>query len=158
MSVKASAETLRSIPIFADCDSVHLQVVAFSAERQQFQAGENIIVQGKIGSAAFLVLSGKAELWRDDGAGAAAIGEAGPGAFLGEVAMIAERSYSLTATAIDPVATVKIDRNLFLRVAEEYPEFGAKVFQTLSKRLDDSLADLGGAKSLLDRAKSFSTL
>ena len=31
MSVRADVETLRSIPIFSECDAVHLQLLAFSA-------------------------------------------------------------------------------------------------------------------------------
>ena len=43
MSVRADADTLRRIPIFADCDPVPLQVIAFAAERQHFAAGEQIV-------------------------------------------------------------------------------------------------------------------
>ena len=46
MSVRADVETFRSIPIFSECDAVHLQLLAFSAARQNFSAGEFIIRQG----------------------------------------------------------------------------------------------------------------
>ncbi len=127
MGVKASAETLRSIPLFADCEPVHLQVLAFSAQRHDFADGERIVSQGGKGLAAFLILDGIVELSRDDGVGARQIGEAGPGALIGEIAMIADRPYSISATARTPVQAVLIDRQLFMRVAEEYPEFGARV-------------------------------
>jgi CRP-like cAMP-binding protein len=158
MGVKASAETLRSIPLFADCDPVHLQVLAFSAQRHDFAPGERLVSQGSKGLAAFLVLDGSVELTRDDGEGSARLGDAGPGAFIGEIAMIADRPYSITATARSPVQSVLIDRPLFMRVAEEYPEFGARVFRAIAKRLDGSMADLGDVRHAFDRARSFSNL
>jgi CRP/FNR family transcriptional regulator, cyclic AMP receptor protein len=158
MSVKASAETLRSIPIFADCDAVHLQVLAFSAVRQQFSAGAEILVQNQPCTAGYLILNGSVTLSRDDGAGPAGVGEAGPGAFLGETAMIAGGASTLTVRATVPVETVRIDRTLFIRVAEEYPEFGTRVFRALARRLDGSLGTLTDTKLLFDRARPFSNL
>lgn len=158
MGVKASAETLRSIPLFADCDPVHLQVLAFSAQRHDFAPGEHLVTQGSKGLAAFLVLDGLVDLFRDDGGQQEALGEAGPGAFIGEIAMIADRTYSITAVARFAVQTVLIDRTLFMRVAAEYPEFGARVFRAIVKRLDGSVADLSDIKHTFDRARSFSNL
>jgi len=62
MSVRADVETLRGIPVFSECDAVHLQLLAFSAVRQSFSPGEFIIRQGNKGTAAFLILSGEARL------------------------------------------------------------------------------------------------
>ena len=155
MSVRADAETLRSIPLFGECDPVHLQVLAFASERQHFKAGEALIVQGEQGVSCFLILSGEADIMaeRDQ-----IMGSAGPGALLGEVAMIGGALYSVTARARTAVTAARIGRNLFMRVAEEYPEFGKTVFRALGNKLDGSMADLLSAQVLFDRAKSFSDL
>lgn len=152
MSVKADVETLRSIPIFSECDAVHLQLLAFSAVRQNFSAGEFIIRQGNKGTAAFLILSGEAHIASTE---AGPLGSAGEGALLGEVAMIGDRPYSVTATALDAVATARIDRELFMRVAREFPEFGAAVFNVLSRRLDLVMGDLEAARQQFETARSF---
>ena len=76
--------------------------------------------------------------------------------FLGEVAMIAELPYSLTAIARGPLTAARIDRDLFMRVATEYPEFGAAVFRSLSQKLDGTVADLSGVQEAFNRARSFS--
>lgn len=156
MSVRADAETLRSIPIFAECDPVHLQLLAFSSERRQFRAGENLLTQGQTGSSAYLLLNGQADLTREDNGVSKYIGTAGPGALLGEVAMIGEGSYSITAIATTPVSAARLSRGLFMRVADEFPEFGASVFRALARKLDGSMAELLNAQVLFDRAKSFS--
>ena len=53
MSVRADAETLRQIPIFRECETVPLQIMAFAAERQEFSVGEEILTEGKKARAAF---------------------------------------------------------------------------------------------------------
>jgi CRP-like cAMP-binding protein len=152
MSVRADVETFRNIPIFSECEPAHLQLLAFSAVRQSFEPGAALIVEGKTGTAAYLVLNGRVEI---SARGSGPLGAAGPGAFLGEVAMIGASPYSITARAADAVSTVRIDRELFLRVAQEFPEFGTAVFRTLAQKLDLSVRDLGQTRQLFEKARSF---
>ena len=146
---------MRSIPIFSECEAVHLQLLAFSAARQNFSTGEFIIRQGNKGTAAFLILNGEARLATTD---QGPLGSAGPGALLGEVAMIGERPYSVTATAVESVSTARIDRELFMRVAREFPEFGTAVFNVLSRRLDLVMGDLDAARQQFETARSFKSI
>ncbi len=155
MSVKADAETFRSIPIFSDCDPVHLQVLAFSAARQNFAEGDAVIKQGLRGAAAYLILSGRADILSGSNA---KIGSAGPGAMLGEVAMIGDSAYAITARVSEAMATARIDRALFMRIANEYPEFGTAVFQALARKLGIAMDDLELARHAFDQAKSFKNL
>jgi CRP-like cAMP-binding protein len=154
MSVRADADTLRSIPIFSDCEPVHLQLLAFSAVRQELAAGELLVKQGLRGQAAYLILSGRADLTSGD----AHIGWAGPGAMLGEVAMIADTAYAVSARASEPLSAARIDRALFMRLAAEYPEFGRAVFDALARKLDHSMGELGEVRTAFDQAKSFRDL
>ncbi len=154
MSVRADSETLRAIPIFRDCDTVALQILAFAAERQAFGAGEDIITQGKKARAAFLLLGGQASV--KDGQREIALAE--PGAFLGEVAMVRAGPYGITATALVPVETARISHELFLRVAKEYPDFGKRVLQNLGDRLDSHMRELEGVRVMLGKSRNFADL
>ncbi len=155
MSVRADVETIRSIPIFSECEPAHLQLLAFSAVRESFEPGAALVVEGTPGHAAYLILSGRVELSTQ---AAGHIGEAGPGALLGEVAMIGGSPCSITARAVDPVMTARIDRDLFLRVAQEFPEFGTAVLRSLARKLELSVEDLGEARQMFDKARSFRSL
>jgi CRP/FNR family transcriptional regulator, cyclic AMP receptor protein len=154
MSVRAEAETFRQVPIFRDCDSVPLQIMAFAAERQEFAIGEDIITQSKKARAAFFILNGHVAL-RDAGKD---IGVAEPGSLLGEVAMISSGVYSISATAREVVSTARITHELFLRVAKEYPEFGQQVLNNLSDKLESSMRELDGVRILLNKSRSFADL
>lgn len=145
-------ETFRAIPIFSECEAVHLQLLAFSAVRESFPAGAAIFEQGSLRGAAYLILDGEVLLASAD---QGPMGTAGPGAFLGEVAMIGNRPYSLTATAAEPVTAVRIDRELFMRVAGEFPEFGRAVFSVLSRKLDMALDELEATRQSFEQARSF---
>jgi CRP/FNR family cyclic AMP-dependent transcriptional regulator len=155
MSVRADVETIRNIPIFSGCEPAHLQLLAFSAMRESFAPGSTLVRQGETGTAAFLILSGVVEISSSE---AGLMGEAGPGALLGEVAMIGGSPYSITATAADAVSTARIDRELFLRVAQEFPEFGTAVLRSLSRKLELSVQELEDARQLLQKARSFRSL
>jgi CRP-like cAMP-binding protein len=154
MSVRADAETFRQVAIFRDCDSVPLQILAFSADRQEFSIGEDVITQGKKARAAFFILNGRVVL-RDAGKD---IGMAEPGSLLGEVAMIGSGTYSISASARDVVSTARISHELFLRVAKEYPEFGRVVLRNLSDKLEASVRELDSVRVLLNKARKFSDL
>ena len=153
--MRADADTLRRIPIFADCDPVPLQVLAFAAERQHFGGGDKIIEEGGRGMSAYLILNGRAEIRSTLKSREVALGHADPGALLGDMAMVGGVAYAVTATAVTMVATARIDRALFQRVTDAYPDFGAAVFKAMARRLDGSLRDLNAVKGLLDSARSF---
>jgi CRP-like cAMP-binding protein len=133
---------------------VPLQVMAFAAERQNFTNGQMLIKQGQTASAAYFILNGQVELQQDR----QKLGVAEPGALLGELAMLGGSTYSLTATAVEAVQAVRIDRDLFNRVATEYPEFGRAVLDALSEKLGASVRELDGVRGLLTKARSFSNL
>lgn len=154
MSVRADAETLRQIPIFRECESVPLQIMAFAAERQEFSVGEEILIEGKKVRAAFFVLNGSVDLRQSEHS----IGRAEPGSLLGEVAMIGGNPSTLTARALDLVSTARISHELFLRVAKEYPEFGRVVLHNLSEKLVGSVREFEAVRVLLSKARKFSDL
>ncbi len=154
MSVLADAETLRQIAIFRNCDAIPLQIMAFTAERQEFSIGEDLMTQGKKARAAFVLLNGKVSLRENDHD----VGVAEPGAFLGETAMIGSGQYSITATARDIVSTARISHELFLKVAKEYPDFGRAVLHNLSEKLYQSVRELDTIRVMLDKSRKFSDL
>ncbi|MGH8431493.1 MAG: Crp/Fnr family transcriptional regulator [Solimonas sp.] len=155
MSVRMNAESLRQIPLFAECDGSHLQVMAFASERVQFAQGADIFLAGGTGSAAYLLLSGEAEVWRRQGEERVEVAVAGPGAFLGELAMIAGVAYSVNVTARSPVTATRISRDIFMRVVGEFPDFGTRVMSALSKKLTGSLSEFDRIRHMLENAPSF---
>ncbi len=155
MSVRTNAESLRQIPLFAECDPAHLQVMAFASERVEFAPGQDIFRAGGKGASAFLLMSGDAEVWTAKGDARVQVALAGPGAFLGELAMIAGLPYSVNVTAKTQVTATRISRDMFMRVVGEFPDFGTRVMSAMSRRLAGSIGDFERVRHLFENAPSF---
>ena len=65
MRVKADVEVLQQIPLFAESEAVHLQLLSFSSTMVDLDPGSILFQKGAIGAAAFLVLAGTAEIYED---------------------------------------------------------------------------------------------
>lgn len=154
MGVRADAETLRRIPLFRNCEAVPLQVLAFAAERQSFSTGQTLIKQGQAATSAYFLLNGTTDLSQ----GKMKLGLAEPGALLGEMAMLGGSTYTITATAAETVSAVRIDKELFHRVATEYPEFGRAVLEALSEKLGASVREFDAIRNQLTQGRRFSDL
>jgi CRP-like cAMP-binding protein len=150
MSVRSNAELFRRIPLFAECDDTHLQLLAFASERMRFRSDEPIVSAGTSGRAGYLIVSGAADVWLEEGNERKAIAALGPGAFIGEMAMIAGRPYPANVTATAEVMAMRVSRDVFMRVVAEFPEFGIRVHRELAKRLDLSLAELNRVRRLFE--------
>ena len=130
-----------------------LQVLAFAAERESFTAGQILIKQGQAATSAYFLLNGTADLksrtnrtWV----------MRSPVRCWVKLAMLGGISYSITATASEPVSAVRIDNALFKRVAAEYPEFGHAVLEALSEKLGHRCGNLMAFAACLTKARSFS--
>ena len=155
MSVRASAEILSRIPIFSDCERAHLQVLAFSARNHNYAPGEAVIKQGSRAASALLVLDGVADISVAERSGLRKLGSAGPGVLLGELAMISGHNYSVTATARSLLTAAAIERETFLRVAGEFPEFGMRVQRSMAQKLEAMVRELSVVKQVFDQARAF---
>lgn len=155
MSVRTNAESLRHVPLFAECDPAHLQVMAFASEQARFAPGEDIFRVGGKGASAFLILSGEAEVWVGKAEARMPVATAGPGAFLGELAMIAGVPYSLNVTARSEVTATRISRDMFMRVVGEFPDFGTHVMTALSRKLAGSVSEFDRIRHLFENAAKF---
>ena len=159
MSVRSEIELLRKVPLFAEIDPVQLQVLVFSAERLEVAAQDTVFAAGSPIGAGYLVLNGEGEVLkpRDGGEGGeheqVALVQAG--AFVGELAMIANVPAPVTLRASTSLRVLRIGHDLFLRVCAEFPEIGTKVLEALAQRLDTSLEDLRQVQAYFDNARPF---
>jgi CRP-like cAMP-binding protein len=142
MAVKDDVALLKRIPLFSKVDESQLNVLAFSTERVNVRKDEVLYKDGQPGSAAFVVVDGEIGIRR----GAATEQDpdivAGPGSLIGEQSMFASVPYRGTATAMSPVVALKISKDLFYRVAEEFPDLAVEAMRTVNDKLDATLADL----------------
>ena len=144
MSVQDQVSLLRKIELFANVDESHLKVLAFATERVTIRAGEMLIRQGDDAVAAFVIVNGEAEAFIGDQDTTSRFMDVDRNAFVGEMAMLSDQNYAASVRATSDIEALRITRELFFRVIDEFPEMAREVMEVVSRRLDGTLDDLNG--------------
>ena len=82
-------------------------------ERQTFKAGTPIIKQGDRASAAYVIDSGKVEIWVERGGVKRVLNEVTTGGIIGEMALIDAKPRSANVTAIAETVCIVVPEKLF---------------------------------------------
>ncbi len=131
---------LRAVPIFADLDSAHLKLIAFTSERITFAAGDILFRQGDEPDAAYVILSGEADVLAETGGGPALrMSGVGRNAIIGEMGIVTGDPRSATLVATTPVEALKLRKEIFLALLTEVPAVALSVTRLMARRLQGNL-------------------
>lgn len=148
MSLESDVKALARLPIFSAFEPEALKLVAFAAEPVKFGAGDVLFRNGEVSDAGFLVLSGSIML--DLGHGTMDNGKiVGPGALIGELALLAPTVHPVTAIARENATTLKLPRSLIRRVLEEFPESARRAREALRQQVENFGQELDKARRAL---------
>src|SRR5207302_814628 len=107
----------------------------------EFDVDDVIFEEGSTGRELFVVLDGKVEIAKMNGASKTVIVTLGKGEFFGEMAVIDGSSRSATAIAAAPNTRVmRINHARFVYLVSQQPAFALMIMDALSKRLRASNA------------------
>jgi CRP-like cAMP-binding protein len=107
----------------------------------EFDVGDVIFEEGSTGRELFVVLDGRIDIFKLDGATKTMIVTLGKGEFFGEMAVIDGSARSATAVAAAPKTRVmRINHARFVYLVSQQPAFALMVMDALSKRLRASNA------------------
>jgi CRP/FNR family cyclic AMP-dependent transcriptional regulator len=137
----SKVELLRDLPIFDGLSEKQLRLIVNTSAKAFFVSGENIISRDEAGDTAFLVLTGSARCI-DFPASPGTSTRIGPGALIGELAMLVDTIHSFTVQAIERVRAIAIHRQAMLRVMERDPAIAQKISDNLLLRLSALANDL----------------
>jgi CRP/FNR family transcriptional regulator, cyclic AMP receptor protein len=102
----------------------------------EFDVGAIIFEEGSTGRELFVVLDGRIDIVKLDGATKTLIVTLGKGEFFGEMAVIDGSSRSATAVAASPNTRVmRINHARFVYLVSQQPAFALMIMDALSKRL-----------------------
>lgn len=125
-----------------------LRILAIGAESRYVHQGEVLFVAGESADCGYIVQEGS---FRLDG-NSKALGEVivGPGALLGELALIAETKRPATATANEPSTVIRISRNLFLKMLEGFPQAALILRDQIMSRTLQAVNEMTDVRAMLD--------
>jgi CRP-like cAMP-binding protein len=151
-SLKEEVEMLRRVPLFAQLDPAKLKLLAFTSERMTYQPGQDLCRQGDAGDAAYVIVSGTAEVIVNQDGAEITVAEVAENAVIGEIAVLCEVPRTATVRAKTPLQALKIEKEHFLRMMQEFPDMGIEVMRELAGRLTATTAELSQARSDLKAA------
>ena len=139
MALDQDIRRLTAIPMLAQLDPEAGRLSAFTAETRLFRAGDVLFRRGDASDGGFMVTVGSVAL-DASGEGAPARQVVGPGALIGQRALISALPRPTTAIAREPTTVLKVTRRLFHRVLTEFPESALRVRAHFARDLAKRLA------------------
>jgi CRP-like cAMP-binding protein len=147
----SNAELLKQHPLLARLSLEQVLRFAQSGELEQFQAGEDIVVEGTLGDSLYLILSGAASV-HIGGPDTRPLATLKPGEFFGEMSLVEPAVRSATVRAQERTEVFRVPHFALSNLLEDDPIVLHLVLVTiirvLSKRLRDTNALVGTVEKL----------
>ena len=144
MSIEDDVALLERVPTLRLLGTACLRMLAIGSEQRNVARGDVLFHLGDDADAGFIIQRGAFRI--EDGAGAEII--AGPGALIGELALITAMQRPSTATALEHSSVIRVARSLFQRVLESDPAAARRLRDEFANRTSQIASDIlmAGAK------------
>ena len=148
VDVSGRIQALQRMPLFAELTYQEIVRVLNATEVREFATGAELLREGEPGDALYVLLAGGVRLYKDR----ALIAELGPGAPLGEMALVDDAPRSATAVASTPVTALRLGRADFDEILSKEKELAPKLLmafvRSFTKRLRKTTEDLASTGAL----------
>jgi CRP-like cAMP-binding protein len=127
----AKLDLLRRVPLFARCSGRELNRIASVADELDVPEGRALTREGQPGREFIVLVDGSAEVRRKG----RKLNTLGPGDFLGEIALLADRPRTATVTTTAPSRLLVLTGRDFRALMHELPALQGKVLEAFASRL-----------------------
>ena len=143
MSIEDDVALLERVPTLHLLGTTALRMLAIGSEQRDFARGDILFNAGDDADAGYVVQRGA---FRVEDGGAEII--AGPGALIGELALVVAMRRPSSAVAIENSSVIRVARSLFQRVLESDPAAARRLRDELATRTSQLASDIlmAGAK------------
>jgi CRP-like cAMP-binding protein len=143
MSIEDDVALLERVPTLRLLGTTALRMLAIGSEQRDVARGDLLFGAGDDADAGFIVQRGA---FRIEDGGAEII--AGPGALIGELALVVAMKRPSSATALENSSVIRVARSLFQRVLESDPAAARRLRDEFANRTSQIASDIlmAGAK------------
>lgn len=141
MSIEDDVNLLASVPTLRLLGIDALRVLAIGSEARRVRREESLFQAGDAADAGFVVQFGAIRVSSQDEGGYRDI-VAGPGALIGELALLVEMQRPSSAVAIADSSVLRISRSMFQRVLEGHPDAARRLRDDLAGRTSQAASDM----------------
>lgn len=142
MALEDDIRVLSQVRLFESLGKEQLRLLAFGAETMKLPKGRELYREGGKADCAFVVAEGAVDLYRLHQGEHHVIQTAGPGTMLGEIALITETERPSGAVAAKDSVVIRLNRTLFRRILEEYPDVATRLHDAIAEALQDMIEKL----------------
>jgi CRP-like cAMP-binding protein len=125
------AAVLAGIALFEGFSAEELDRTAQLGQRIEVPAGTVLVDQGDPGTFCYVVISGSADVY----VSGEYVATSGPGAMIGEMALIDHRPRTATVVSSGPMVLLRFDTLAFKALLDELPKAAERVHAILGARL-----------------------
>src|ERR1700678_4853657 len=144
MSIDDDVALLERVTTLRLLGANSLRMLAIGSEAREFDRGDLLFNAGDDADAGFVVQRGAFRVEDDSGAEVVA----GPGALIGELALVVAMRRPSTATALERSSVIRVARSLFQRVLESDPAAARRLRDAFANRTSQIASEIlmAGAK------------
>ena len=142
--LKQTIGFLQNVPLFRSLNHRQLESLAKRMIEREYASDQPIVAQDQSGEGFFVIMSGKAEAFRQRSDGEKVlVNHFGPTDFFGELALLDDGLRTASVIATEPTKCIILTRWDFLgALRESDPEMAIVILQQLAKRFRRALDSL----------------
>ncbi|MBD0413933.1 cyclic nucleotide-binding domain-containing protein [Oryzicola mucosus] len=145
MALDDDIRILSGVKLFEDFTPEQLRLLAFGAESVALPAGRKLYLEDDEAETAYVVVRGRVNLFRENGG--EVVKSAGPGALLGEMALIADTRRMTSAVSAEDSEVLRLSRKMFRRILEEYPDVAGMLRARIIEDIQALIGQIEGVAS-----------
>jgi CRP-like cAMP-binding protein len=119
--------------MFRACSKRELMAIGRRAEDLTYHPGDAVVSEGTPANEFYVIAAGQARVSRKG----RKLAELGPGAFFGELGLLARLPRDATVTAVTELEVLSVARRQFAAVLEEVPSVRDKLLTGMAQRLHE---------------------
>ena len=128
---------IAAIPLFSHCSKKDLQTIEKALTDIDVKAGTALMREGESASSFVVLVSGTAEVTRNG----EHVADLGPGAMIGEMAILMDRPRTATVTATSACEVLVGERRNFDPLLDDVHGLARRVLHSLAERVADNEAN-----------------
>ena len=148
MTIEDDIAFLERVPALAILGRDALRILAIGSENRYVHEGVSLFGEGEDADGAYVVQEGSFDLVSREN-GAAGSTAVGPGALIGELALVTEMKRAVSAIAREPSSVVRITRQLFMKMLESDPDAALRMRDSLAARTHQATSEFARVRATL---------
>ncbi|HRJ69725.1 MAG TPA: Crp/Fnr family transcriptional regulator [Beijerinckiaceae bacterium] len=146
MTLDNEVKSLQALPMFRGVEPAKLKLLAFASERLSYRAGDRFFRQGDVSDSAYVILSGGVDVLLETGADRIRVAQIPRGSIVGEMGVLSGSPRSATIEASEATEALRIRKDLFFDLLNEFPQIAVAVMRDLAVRLEKTNAQLSALR------------